>query len=129
MPLFKVKSSGNINAFNNFFSELGGFDFIDITDYTRKYLYFPEMDAVTLNFQMAGFESHLAIPNLGILFYILNAHIMLAPFVLLLHLLGKKFPKVKPVSNKAHRYLFWGGSIRFFTEGYLDFCTLALMNV
>ena len=79
LPLFKVKSSGNINAFNNFFSELGGFDFIDVTDYTQKYLYFPEMDAVTLNFQMAGFKSHLAIPNLGFLFYIFNAHFLLAP--------------------------------------------------
>ena len=56
LPLFKVKSPGNVNAFNNFFSELGGFDLIDVTDYTQQYLlYFPEMDALTLNFQMAGF--------------------------------------------------------------------------
>jgi len=35
LPLFNVKSSGNINAFNNFFSELGGFDFIDVNDWTQ----------------------------------------------------------------------------------------------
>ena len=78
---------------------------------------------------MAGFESHLVIPNLGFLFYILTAHILLAPVVLLLHFVGKKFPKVKPVADKSYHYLFWGGSIRFFMEGYLDFCTLALMNL
>ena len=129
LPLFKVKSPGNVNAFNNFFSEVGGFDYVEVVDYTRYYLYFPETDAVTLNFQMAGYESHFAISNLGFLFYIFAAHFVLAPFVLILHLLGKKFPKVRPVSDKAFHYLFWGGSIRLFMEGYLDFCTFALMNI
>ena len=78
---------------------------------------------------MAGYESHFAISNLGFLFYIFSAHFLLVPVVLLLYLVGKKFPKVKPVSNKAYCYLFWGGSIRFFTEGYLDFCTFAFMNI
>ena len=50
LPLFKVKSPGNVNTFNSFFKELGGFDLIDVTDFTQKYLYFPEKDALTLNF-------------------------------------------------------------------------------
>jgi len=78
---------------------------------------------------MAGYDSQFTIPNLGLLFYIFAAHILLAPFVLLLHCVGNKFPKVKPVSQKAYRYLFWGGSIRFFTESYLDSCTFAFMNL
>ena len=129
LPLFKVHSPGNVNAFNNFFEEIGGFDFIDVTDFTQQYVYFPEIDAVTLNFQMAGFDSNLVIPNLGFKSYLFIAHFLLAPFVILLYFCSKKLPKLKQVANKAHSYLFWGGSIRFFMEGYLDFCTLGLMNI
>jgi len=50
LPLFKVKSPGNVNTFNSFFSEIGGFNFVDVVDYTQYYLYLPETDALTLNF-------------------------------------------------------------------------------
>ena len=129
LPLFKVKSPGNVNAFNNFFSDIGGFDLVDVKDFTQEYLYFPELDAVSLNFSNAGFGSTLVISNLGMLFYMFMGHFMLIPFVLLLHCCGKKCRKVKSVSDKANRYLFWGGSIRFFMEGYLDFCTFAFINM
>ena len=129
MPLFKVKSPGNVNAFNNFFAEIGGFNFIDIESYTREFMYFPEMDALSLNFQNAGFGDALVISNMGFLFYIVLAHILAVPLVLLLHACGKKFRKIKPHTDRAHNYMFFGGSIRFFMEGYLDFCLFSLMNI
>ena len=78
---------------------------------------------------MAGYGSHLVVSNLGSLAYMFMAHFLLIPVVLLLRYCGKKFPKVRTVSEKANRYLFWGGSIRFFMEGYLDFCTLSFLNI
>ena len=54
---------------------------------------------------------------------------MAVPFVLLLHLLGKMCPKVKPITNRFFRYMFYSGSMRFFMEGYLDFCLFSLLNV
>ena len=50
LPLFKVKSPGSVNMFNNFFSEIGGGDVVDVEDYNQEIVYFPEMDAVSLNF-------------------------------------------------------------------------------
>jgi len=50
MPLFKVKSPGNVNAFNNFFAEIGGFNFFDTESFTSEMMYMPEMDALSLNF-------------------------------------------------------------------------------
>ena len=124
-----MKSPGNVNAFNNFFSEIGGFDFIDISSYTKELMYFPEMDALSLNFQNAGFADALVISNMGFLFYILLGHVFAIPLVLLLNCCGKKFRRLKPITDRSHRYMFYGGSIRFFMEGYLDICMFSLMNV
>ena len=50
MPLFKIKSPGNVNAFNEFFSEISSFKVMDTDKFTADFLYFPEMDAMSLNF-------------------------------------------------------------------------------
>ena len=34
LPLFAVKSTGNVNAFNNYFAELAGFKLFDVSVYT-----------------------------------------------------------------------------------------------
>ena len=50
MALFKVKSPGNVNAFNKFFMELASFNFVDMQSVTLDLFYFPEMDPISLNF-------------------------------------------------------------------------------
>ena len=50
LPLFAVKSPGNVNAFVKFLQEIGGFNFVDSDDFTSELLYFPEADAMSLNF-------------------------------------------------------------------------------
>ena len=50
MSLFKIKSPGNVNAFVAFFSELASFNVIDTSIVTNDLFYFPEMDAISLNF-------------------------------------------------------------------------------
>ena len=50
MPLFKVKSPGNVNAFIAFFAEIGNFDVVDTGAVTSEFVYIPEVDAVSLNF-------------------------------------------------------------------------------
>ena len=50
MPLFKIKSPGNVNAFNAFFAEIANFNVIDVSEYTEMMGYMPEMDAISLNF-------------------------------------------------------------------------------
>ena len=50
MPLFKIKSPGNVNAFNTFMAELGTFNVIDTEEFTASLGYMPEMDSASLNF-------------------------------------------------------------------------------
>ena len=75
MPLCKVKSPGNVNAFNQFLETTVNFDLIDTAEITNAIAYIPEMDPISLNFQNAGFENNLIAPALGFLFYIVQAQI------------------------------------------------------
>ena len=61
LPLFKVKTPGNVQAFNAFFSEIGGFDFVDVDILNDKLFYWPELDAININFQSMDFGSTLVI--------------------------------------------------------------------
>ena len=45
-----MKSPGNVNAFNEFFAELASFQVVDSSTVTNDVFYFPEMDAISLNF-------------------------------------------------------------------------------
>ena len=73
LPFFNVKTPGNVNTFNEFFAEIGSFNLIDTEDLDSLLFYFPEMDAISLNFQDAGFMNYFMIPALGTLLYILVA--------------------------------------------------------
>ena len=61
LPLVNVKTPGNVQAFNAYFKEVGGFDFVDVGSLNERFLYFPEFDAVNINFQSMGFESTLLV--------------------------------------------------------------------
>ena len=87
------------------------------------------MDSITLNFQNAGFENNMVVANLGFMFILFAGHFVLVPIALLMVFIGKCCPKFRPISNKVNRYVFWSGSMRFFMEGYLDFCLCSLMNL
>ena len=71
MPYFNVKSPGNVNAFNGFFTEIASFQIVS-TDFVDSMLfYFPEMDPISLNLLNAGFMNNLMIPALGTLLYMM----------------------------------------------------------
>ena len=61
MPLFHIKTPGNVNSFNTYFAEIASFDMIDFKEVTDSLGYVPEMDAISLNFQMAGHKNNLVI--------------------------------------------------------------------
>ena len=50
MGLFKMKSPGNVNAFNEFFAELARFNVIETSPVVNDLFYLPEMDSISLNF-------------------------------------------------------------------------------
>ena len=73
MPFFDVKTPGNVNAFNEFMSEIGSFNLFDTSFVDSLLFYFPEMDSISLNFQDAGFMNNFMIPGLGTLLYMMIA--------------------------------------------------------
>ena len=73
LPLFDVMSPGNVNGFNGYFIEVTGYDYIDFDAINSWYMYMPEVDPLTLNFQMAGYDSVHIIPALGLLYYTIIA--------------------------------------------------------
>ena len=129
MGLFKMKSPGNVNAFNEFFAELASFNVIDTATVTNDFFYFPEMDAISLNFQNAGYDTNLLVPSLGTLFYIIVGQTSLVFVHMLLYLLAKAIPKTGVLKNKVSAYLYWNGSIRFMMESYMDIVLFSLMNL
>ena len=51
MPLFNIKSPGNVNAFNEFMSEIAKFEIVDTQALTLDAgIYVPEMDSLSLNY-------------------------------------------------------------------------------
>ena len=97
MPLFKVKSPGNVNAFNEFFTDTANFEVKEINAVSNGLFYIPEEDPVSLNFQNAGHESYMAITNLGLKFYMMLAWLAMIVIHFLLYLLSKAISKVSKV--------------------------------
>ena len=50
MPLFDVKSPGNVNTFNKYFGVVANFKVVDPNDLTEEITYVPEIEPVSLNF-------------------------------------------------------------------------------
>ena len=107
MALFKIKSPGNVSAFNQFFAELASFDYFDLRMVTMDLFYFPEMDPISLNFQNFGFDTNLLILNLGVIFYLMAGLIAIIFVHMLLYLLAKALPKTRAVESTVSKYLYW----------------------
>ena len=50
MPLFNIKSPGNVNAFNNYVSEISNLQIIDTSALYFPQIYIPEMDSLSVNY-------------------------------------------------------------------------------
>ena len=129
LPLFDLKSPGNINSFNVVFVELANFNILDTEDLTNEISYYPEEDAFSLNFENAGYDGNILVPLLGTLFYLAFGILALYVVDFLLKQLAKKFPKIEKVRRRLNDFLYWNGSIRFFTEAYTELTLCALLNL
>lgn len=129
MPLFSMKSPGNVNAFNDILEKTIKFDPVESAELTNELGYIPEMDPISINFQNGGYENNLMIPNLGCLFYTLLGHIPLILVQICILLLAKKFVNFEWLNKKVANYLYFNGSMRIFIEAYMDLVLCALLNV
>ena len=130
MPLFDIKSPGNVNGFNGYFIEITSYDYINFDAINSKYMYMPEVDPFSLNFQMAGYDSVFIIPSLGLVYYtILAISLVVLIYFMLKPCASKCGGRIKKVRKAIRKRLFWNSIIRFFIESFLELGMCAIMNV
>ena len=71
LPLLDVKTPGNVQTFLEGLEALASFDIIPFDDFTAWWMSIPESEALSLNFQEAGYDTELMVPNLGTMFYLI----------------------------------------------------------
>ena len=93
-------------------------------------LYVVESEPQSVNFQQAGYDSSLLLTNLGSMFFIMIAYVGLyVIFLFVVWPLTKLCPKIQKVTNKLRDFLFWGGTMRFFIESYMQICICTMLNL
>ena len=92
-------------------------------------MYIPEAEPLSVNFQQAGYESELFIPNLGLLFYIMLGQFCLYGIDLIMLFSCKSCPKLTKLAVKLNGYLYVNGTIRLFMEAYLDLTLVTFLNI
>ena len=91
LPLFHVKTPGNVSSFMEKFENLTDFDFFDLKKVTRSIMYFPEVDAHSINFLDAGIDSTYLIVLFGAFYYYLFGLLLLVAICYLLQLCAKRW--------------------------------------
>ena len=130
LHLFDVKTPGNVQSFMVFFNEITDFEVLPAEEWTDSMLYAPESVPPSLNFQQAGHDSSLFLPNLGSMFYIMLAYVGLYVFYfLVVWPLAKCSPKIERFSAKLKDFLLWNGTMRFFIESYMNITLFTLLNI
>ena len=130
LQLFAAKIPGNVQTFLSFFMEITEFEVLPAEKWTEQMMYDPESVAPSINFQQAGHDSALLVPNLGSLFYIMLGYVGLYVFYFfVVWPLTKLCPKVKKVTDKLKNFLLWNGSIRFFIESYIQITLFTVLNL
>ena len=94
MPLFKVKSPGNVNAFAEFMASLASVELIDTQSLKESLTYIPEIDGFSLNFQTAGFQSTLVLANLGTMLLMFFKQFIILGIWLFVYLIAMKLTKI-----------------------------------
>ena len=128
LPLFDVKTPGNVQTFLEGLENLASFDLIP-ESYTQWWMFIPESEALSLNFQQAGYDTELLIPNLGTLFYLLVFQLCLYGLHFIMLIIARSCPKLKKATQILGNYIYWNGSLRLMIEGYMDIVMATCLNL
>ena len=110
--------------------DIASFDLLP-TDWMSDILwdYFPESEPFSINFETAGIEAKLFLENVGLAFYIVLASIILG----LLHFILRPFRNfcdcLLKMTKRMESFLYFNGTIRFYTEIFFDVCLQAALNL
>jgi len=92
-------------------------------------IYYPQEDSFNLNFQLLEYNTIYAVPNLGTIFFILVIILLLIPISIALVFFARSLKELRKHSQNLKEFLYWKGTIRFFTESYMEILLAVSLNV
>ena len=87
--LFFAASPGNLNQFTDYFDSITSIQLIDTQSLVEQNIYMPEMTPLTLNFQVAGYDSSLLLANGQEMIVIHLVHLVAIPLLLIVFIFSK----------------------------------------
>ena len=129
MPLCNIKFPANAELFNGFMIEIALFDILPSEWMLEQMIYYPQEDSFNLNFQILEYNSSFAVPNLGTIFFILLTFLLLIPISILLVFFSTDIKELRKHSKNLKDFLYWKGTIRFFTESYMEILLAVGLNI
>ena len=102
-------------------------ELLETEEIVSSTMYVPEAIPFSINFQQAGYDSHLLLMNGSSFFLICMLQVCM--FVVWLAMMPLRCQRVQTKRLKLKNYLFWSGTSRIFVESYADFSLFACLNV
>jgi hypothetical protein len=129
MPLCNIKFPGNAELFNGFMIEIALFDILPSEWMLEQMIYYPPADPFNLNFQILQYESSYSVPNLGTIFFMFLTFLMLVPILITMAFFATDLKELRKHTSNLKDFLFWKGTIRFFTESYMEVLLASGLNL
>ena len=130
IKLFNVKTPGNVSMFTDFFDDLTSIRPFDPAEHLESFIYFPEQDPYSINFQNAGYINSAFLYNgrshcLNFSFFFACGLI----FYPLLLFASYKCEKAGKLKHKLSTMIAFSTTTRIFVESYLDLMIQSALNV
>ena len=104
-------------------------DVVPTAEIDEMLWYFPESEAFSTSFAAAGYGSRLLLENIGLTIYLVVLNMMLGVLHFLLLPCAKLCTFGSKVVKKMESYLYFNGTLRFYTEIFFDIVVVASINL
>ena len=75
------------------------------------------------------YTSTYAVPNLGTIFFIFLSFLILVPISIFIAFFASDLREIRTHSQSLKDFIYWKGTIRFFTESYMEILLAVGLNV
>merc|ERR1719232_185597 len=109
--------------------EIALFDILPSEWMLEQIIYYPPADPFNLNFQILQYESSYSEPNLGTIFFMFLSFLILVPLFITMAFFATDLKELRKHTSNLRDFLFWKGTIRFFTESYMEIMLASGLNI
>ena len=118
--LLNIRLPSNAQLLCSKFMLIASFNVIPTDLILDKMFDLKQDEPPTYNYEALGYNSISLFHNLGTIFFILMAHLILAAFILTVLRCKDENESLKRVYNMTKDYVYGGAFLRFFMESYLQ---------